>query len=366
MPGCQSSPEPCLHSPDPDTQVSRSVCHTPSATLPPKGMALPGDRVTRVCSNRPGCVQPLSEKGTQWFARHPRGMYTCLRTMGPRRLLMLDMHIDRLLTGLDQMTSAEWIQDHGIQTPHARIKAVLHERGFDRADTLTKAVVQRYQECLSVLHPLDTDDLRVSVLVTSASVDCDMLMVVEYLPPRPPPPYHMQLCPGHRQCPEVKDTHWIRERQKYETLVSPPVNEVCLYDTVDGAISEGLSSNFFAIYPGKEIRTSPAVLIGTMRRLVLEVAPSLGYKVVPSAPLVHEASDWEGCFVTSTSRRIVPVSLVHMPPYAIPQTGAGASDGCTDTAAGTGGCDLSLDTSQAEALDTALARVLLSRCAPVD
>ena len=108
-----------------------------------------------------------------------------------------------------------------------------------------------------------------------------------------------------RDNPHAKDTRFIATaRDAYARL--PEGVEEALLLAPDGAVLEGLSSNFFAIREGA-LRTEEArVLAGVTRALAIEVASSL----LPlrrvaiqrdELPLLDEA------FVTSVSREVLPV-----------------------------------------------------------
>ena len=108
-----------------------------------------------------------------------------------------------------------------------------------------------------------------------------------------------------RDNPHAKDTRFIATaRDAYARL--PEGVEEGLLVAPDGAVLEGLSSNFFAIREGA-LRTEDArALAGVTRSLAIEVAESL----LPvrrvaiqrdELPLVDEA------FVTSVSREVLPV-----------------------------------------------------------
>ena len=108
-----------------------------------------------------------------------------------------------------------------------------------------------------------------------------------------------------RDNPHAKDTRFIATaREAYARL--PEGVEEGLLVAPDGAVLEGLSSNFFAIREGA-LRTEEArALAGVTRSLAIEVAEA----VLPvrrvaiqrdELPLVDEA------FVTSVSRELLPV-----------------------------------------------------------
>jgi branched-chain amino acid aminotransferase len=108
-----------------------------------------------------------------------------------------------------------------------------------------------------------------------------------------------------RDNPRAKDTRFIATAQDaYERL--PEGVEEGLLVAPDGAVLEGLSSNFFAIREGALWTEEARALAGVTRSLALEVAESL----LPvrrvavrrdELPLVDEA------FITSVSREVLPV-----------------------------------------------------------
>jgi branched-chain amino acid aminotransferase len=111
-----------------------------------------------------------------------------------------------------------------------------------------------------------------------------------------------------RENPHAKDTRFIATaRDAYSQL--PPGVEEGLLVARDGAVLEGLSSNFFAIREGA-LRTEGArALAGVTRSLVVEVAePLLPVRLLAiqrdELPIVDEA------FITSVSRELLPVVAV--------------------------------------------------------
>jgi len=70
---------------------------------------------------------------------------------------------------------------------------------------------------------------------------------------------------------KAKDSEWVRQRQELEASKAVGVNEVLLV-TSEGAVMEGLTSNFFVLSSAGEVETADAgVLSGTVRELVLQV-----------------------------------------------------------------------------------------------
>lgn len=117
--------------------------------------------------------------------------------------------------------------------------------------------------------------------------------------------------PLHRDNPHAKSTAFgLAAGAAYASLPAGAHEGLMLAD--DGAILEGLSSNFFAVMPGPAggaplLRTEEArVLIGVTRSIVLELARGLA-TVSTQALTAAELTSASECFITSVSREILPV-----------------------------------------------------------
>jgi branched-chain amino acid aminotransferase len=112
--------------------------------------------------------------------------------------------------------------------------------------------------------------------------------------------------PLHRDNPHAKDTRFIREAGAAYDRLPAGAHEGLMVAPDDGAILEGLSSNFFAVRDGALHTEEDRVLAGLTRTLVLEVAAPL----LPRAPRAlrqDEAGLAAECFITSASRGVLPV-----------------------------------------------------------
>jgi branched-chain amino acid aminotransferase len=114
----------------------------------------------------------------------------------------------------------------------------------------------------------------------------------------------------HRNNPHAKSTTFIASAgDAYKAL--PAGAHEGLMVAEDGAILEGLSSNFFAMCDGGGVlRTEQArALVGVTQTLVLEVARC----VRPDLPIstaaigVADVPSIDECFITSVSRELMPV-----------------------------------------------------------
>jgi branched-subunit amino acid aminotransferase/4-amino-4-deoxychorismate lyase len=131
----------------------------------------------------------------------------------------------------------------------------------------------------------------------------------------------------------AKDSAWVAARSALEAAKPRDCEEVLLVEGGGGggggggAVLEGTQTNFFAVVRGGVLRTAgeDRVLAGTVRRLVLEVCAREGVPVVLEAPPLAglradgepgggkeeaEAEAWEACFLTSTSRLVLPVDEI--------------------------------------------------------
>jgi branched-chain amino acid aminotransferase len=108
-----------------------------------------------------------------------------------------------------------------------------------------------------------------------------------------------------RENPRAKDTRFIATAQGAYGRLPAGVEEGLLLGE-DGAILEGLSSNFFAVVDGALRTEGERALAGVTRSLVLEVAGGL-MPVVLRAVAPDERPRVDEAFVTSVSREVLPV-----------------------------------------------------------
>ena len=108
-----------------------------------------------------------------------------------------------------------------------------------------------------------------------------------------------------RPNPHAKDTRFVAAAEAAYKAFAPGVHEGIMVGE-DGALLEGLSSNFFAVL-GAVLRTeAERVLLGITRSLVLEAAAP----VLPLEPCAVRRADLprvSEAFVTSVSREVLPV-----------------------------------------------------------
>ena len=113
----------------------------------------------------------------------------------------------------------------------------------------------------------------------------------------------------HRNNPKAKLTDFIDYASHKKAGLPDGVNEALMVD--DGIILEGLSSNYFAVV-NQEIRTAgEGVLHGITREMVIRGIEKLGLKVSYQPVRENELGIIDECFITSTSRGVLPLTMIN-------------------------------------------------------
>lgn len=206
----------------------------------------------------------------------PDGAYTTLRTYGGRRLLRLDAHFRRL-----EESAALAGQPGLVDEAAARrgLREALAACGHAESRLRLTFAPPRLFVSVEAFSPLPG-------ALYEQGVACSVL-------------------PVHRDNPHAKNTRFIATADAAYRALPAGVHEGLMV-AEDGALLEGLSSNFFAIAKGALRTEDQRVLHGVTRALVLEIAAGLvprgaGPVRVAELPGVQEA------FVTSVSRGVLPV-----------------------------------------------------------
>jgi branched-chain amino acid aminotransferase len=114
--------------------------------------------------------------------------------------------------------------------------------------------------------------------------------------------------PLQRPAPRVKDTHFISTAQSAYRDLPAGVHEALMLGE-DGAILEGLSSNFFAVREGILHAENERALPGITRGVVLELAKGL-LPLATGSVRVDQLRELSEAFLTSVSRGVLPVVKV--------------------------------------------------------
>jgi len=114
---------------------------------------------------------------------------------------------------------------------------------------------------------------------------------------------------GCRYLPQAKSLNSLVSLLAQRAARAAGVHEGLLHS--EGCLTEGASSNLFAVVDGV-VLTPPAesVLSGVTRDLIIALAAAKGIPLRQRPLPLAEMSRWEECFITSTSRHVMPVVMV--------------------------------------------------------
>lgn len=208
------------------------------------------------------------------------GVYTVSNTLNRTRTLLIDAHLERL----EDSARREGIP---LQFDHQQLRAALRqmviESGFG--------------------------DVRFRISAPAAEPKELILSIEPYTPPADELIKRGVRCHTSsqlaRENPAAKSSDWMHRRRSLESARPGGMYETFLLDA-EGAILEGLGSNFYAIVGG-ELRTAGSgVLAGISRRIVMAVCAG----IVPlrqTASNLRDLPRFDEAFLSSSSRGIIPV-----------------------------------------------------------
>jgi branched-chain amino acid aminotransferase len=212
-------------------------------------------------------------------ARLPRGVYTTLRTYGGDRVVRFGEHIRRLEESAAAQGLAAHLDEAALRSSlAAALRATAHPESRIRL-TWTPP---RISAAIEPFEPLPAAWYE-------NGVSCATVRL-------------------RRDRPQAKDTRFLGAAEAAYAALPPGRHEGLLVGE-DGALLEGLSSNFFAVREGILHTEDERVLHGLTRALVLEVARSLLPRATAALRLDQLAEASES-FITSASRGILPVVRV--------------------------------------------------------
>lgn len=216
----------------------------------------------------------------------PDGAYTTLRAYHGRRLLRLRQHVARLAESVALQGSGAALDERRLR---AGLSAALAYAGGAETRVRLTFAPPRLFVALFPFEPLPP-------ALYAEGVACVTL-------------------PLRRDNPHVKDTRFLVAADAARARLPAEAHEGLMVDDTDGALLEGLTSNFFGLIGG-ELRTESArVLSGVTRSIVLELATALvPLRLEPvrraDLPALREA------FITSASRGVLPVVRIDGAPIA--------------------------------------------------
>jgi branched-subunit amino acid aminotransferase/4-amino-4-deoxychorismate lyase len=114
---------------------------------------------------------------------------------------------------------------------------------------------------------------------------------------------------GQRSLPQAKTLNTLVSFLAQRSAKAAGVHEGLLY--YDGHLTEGSNSNLFAVIDDT-LLTAPAqqVLSGVARDMVFHVAGQYGIPISETNLALSDMPRWHECFITSTSRHVMPITVI--------------------------------------------------------
>ncbi|KAG0263548.1 hypothetical protein BG011_008612 [Mortierella polycephala] len=247
---------------------------------------------------------------------YPSGAYTAMRTFGHRGIMDFSGHVARLASSVAQIHFSESEQDRSKEDVAVETRLTT----FRNPETLYTEMKELVRSALMVYYGRYTEsgEAKVTVLCTWDVNISEPIFIAHIEPLKvPKEPRCKVLVQGSpRHHATAKDSQWVRDRSILEAELSKDMNEALLLDDATQELYEGLSSNFFAWDRIRQtIITAPldSVLEGTILKVVVAVCKQQKIPVEFKFPTLKSINDWDGAFITSTSRLVLPIKTMVLP-----------------------------------------------------
>lgn len=141
------------------------------------------------------------------------------------------------------------------------------------------------------------------------------------------PPIKVGIRIGHRSDPKDKTTEWIQyyiyisfilfiyyisQRQSLESEIKSHNYEEIVMKKENGDLLEGTQTNFFVMKNKVLYTPNEGVLEGTVRQLVIDMCKDNSLPLKYEFPNVKDCKSWDGCFICSTSRLLMPIHELYI------------------------------------------------------
>jgi D-alanine transaminase len=125
---------------------------------------------------------------------------------------------------------------------------------------------------------------------------------------------------GRRFLPQAKSLNNLASTMARRQAQAAGVHEGLLHH--DGVLTEGANSNLFAVVDGA-VLTAPAVhvLSGVTRDILIQLAAQHHVDLQESPLVLAGVQRWQECFITSTSRHVMPITSIDGRPVGDGQVG---------------------------------------------
>jgi branched-chain amino acid aminotransferase len=219
----------------------------------------------------------------------PGGSYTTFRTYKQHYALLLGDHLRRL-------ESSAVISGKNLHVNFESVRQGLRLAIAEIADQGQRAIELRFRLTLD----LEQEAGRVFISAEKLHTPEERAYAEGV---------RLVTCQVQRSLPEAKLTGFIQQADAQRQTLPSDVYEALMVDG-EGRLTEGLSSNFFAVWDGVLWTAGEGVLPGVTRSLALETAHRLGLPVRLEGVRVWQLDEIQEAFITSSSRGVLPVVQV--------------------------------------------------------
>ncbi|CDH55854.1 5-phosphate dependent protein [Lichtheimia corymbifera JMRC:FSU:9682] len=245
---------------------------------------------------------------------YPRGAYTGMRTVNRTAIVELDSHIKRITNSLSLL---KFVPDGQQGEPEDVTRDM---EPYRQVDSLQERLLPLLKAGLTAFKPDGANEIKVVVMVAYSYEKRRPCFAAHFSTLTRPPNHRIKVVVQSktRDNPVVKDSKWVQERATMNDTKGEDVNEVVLSDD-SGNLYEGMSSNFFIVKTRNDgqpvVVCAPLehILLGTVMKIVMKVCEKHQIPIEWTFPQASDARNnkWEGCFITSTSRLLLPIETVY-------------------------------------------------------
>lgn len=256
-------------------------------------------------------TQSLTPK--EFLLRHESGIYSTARTI-QHKVYDLENHLVRLVDGTLKSENEKGFDPE----EHKKISQCVESVFRRNLRVAMKLFCEQFTEGQEARLYLLMERPSPSLLEASEdSINQSSYVFVQELPVVTKKMVPVQVRRYQREAPDVKSLDWLRAKKDMESELPPDMEECLLAGGADhNELYEGLSSNFFTVQNGTVyVAPEGTILLGTVMRLVMDACKALDIPLKREVPRLEQVSEWEGCFITSTSRLVLPISSVQFPDH---------------------------------------------------
>ncbi|KAF1805920.1 aminotransferase [Mucor lusitanicus] len=247
---------------------------------------------------------------------YPSGAYTGMRTVHRDAIVEFNTHMTRMTNSLS-MIQFEGKTASQTQAANDALASLRDPVGFEAKviPLLRKGLTAYYDQVDATTHTEHPSEAKVSLMATYSFETQQPYFAAHFaaLPTIPPNKrVKVEIERKERKAPEVKDSQWVRDRQSLEKNKPVDVNEVLLMDDQE-RLYEGMASNFLVVKDGAVVCASlDHILLGSILKIVIKVCKEHAIPLKWEFPTLQDGKQgkWEGCFLTSTSRLLLPIETI--------------------------------------------------------